>query len=149
MTREYGYGSKNIPSDFSNWIRALPYPLNSRNYDAQNLDYIWFHYQQGWLITIEEKCMGAMPRRAQQDTHSIVSQLLQLASGSTVHTLRGKRPIIYKGHYLISFENTMPENSEWVRINKRLYHDPERAVIELLTYGNLPPVDFRNGKASQ
>jgi hypothetical protein len=139
MTREWNDKDR-PPTPFSLWIRNLRYPLNSGNYDAQNLDYIWFHYRQGWFITIEEKRFGHQSRNAQSDTHSIVSQLLTLASGQSVMTMRGKRPIVYRGHYIVSFEQTTPDDSAWVRINQTLYCDPPRATIELLTYGALPPI---------
>lgn len=137
MTRKY-HDHERPPTPFSDWIRNLPYPLNSGNYDAQNLDYIWFHYRQGWLITIEEKRYGANSRKAQSDTHCIISQLLTIASNSPVRTMRGVRPIEYRGHYVVSFQNTTPDDSEWVRINDVYYQRPSEAICTLLRIGALP-----------
>lgn len=134
MTRQYR-DTERPATPFSEWIRALPYPLNSQNYDAQNLDYIWFHYRQGWFITIEEKRFGSQSQKAQQDTHNIITQLLTLASGQRVNTLRGKRPIIYKGHYRLSFERTTPDDSQWIRINEQLFYNPREIVLCLLSKG--------------
>lgn len=114
---------------FSDWIRSV---LNdSGTYDVQNLDFIRFHYRDGWLITVEEKQYGYQSSEAQRDTHNIVAQLLFVASGSKVKTWRGVRPIYYKGHYVIAFEKTNPEDSQWVRINGKLYDNPSKVVFEL------------------
>ena len=120
---------------FSDWIRVIL--DDSKNYDVENLDFIRFHYREGWLITIEEKCYGASPSMAQKDTHNIISQMLMLSSGEAVNTLRGYRPIEYKGHYIVSFEKTHPANSDWVRINGERYNDVTSAVTKLLKKGTL------------
>lgn len=119
-------------TEFSDWIRDLN---DANNYDVENLDYIRFHYREGWLITIEEKRNGRYPSPAQQDTHHIVSQMLALSSGREVETMRGKRPIEYRGHYIVSFENTNPLDSTWVKINNNQYENVVEVVTLLLTSG--------------
>lgn len=127
-----------IFTPFSRWIRNLPKPLNSEYFDCQNLDYIWFAYRAAWLVTIEEKRFGARSTAAQGDTHNIIRQLLNLASGSEVVTLRGKRKIEYRGHFVVSFEQTTPEDSAWVMVNNQRYDDPKAIIEYLLLNGKLP-----------
>lgn len=104
-------------SPFSQWLRALPSPYSSVCFDNENLDYIWFQYRAGWFITIEEKRMGAICTAAQKDTHGIVAQMLTTASGSNCETMRGNRPIEYRGHFVIRFSHTTPDDSDWITIN--------------------------------
>lgn len=106
----------NHSTEFGLWLRNQP-QLESSRFDAENLDYIWFAYRNGWLITVEEKRHGASPSNAQNDTHSIVKQMLENASGNEYKTMRGKRKIEYRGHYLIQFEKTNPDDSKWIKIN--------------------------------
>lgn len=139
MTRKDNGFQERTP--FSHWITDV---LNdSQNYDVENLDYIRFHYRDGWFVTIEEKRFGASSTPAQLDTHNIVAQLLTIASGSKVKTWRGIRPIVYKGHFVVSFEKTTPEDSSWVRINGKKYMNPRKAVTVLFKDGDLfaePPI---------
>jgi hypothetical protein len=121
---------------FSDWMRALPPPFTSANYDNENLDFIWFHYRQGWLITIEEKRYGARSTVAQLDTHHIIEQMLTNGSAAPVGTMRGVRPIEYRGHYQVVFENTTPADSTWIMVNDRLYD--KVGLMALLSTGKLP-----------
>lgn len=120
---------------FSDWLRSLSYPYNSAVFDNQNLDYIWFNYREGWLITIEEKRYGAMPTDAQADTHNIIAQMLARASGGVYKTWRGWRNIEYRGHYLVVFEKTTPNDSNWIKINRRLCSKND--LLRLLGSGRL------------
>jgi len=104
-------------SPFSSWFRELESPLSSKFFDNENLDYIWFQYRQGWLITIEEKQEGGRSTQAQTDTHNIIAQMLVLGSKSPVRTMRGVRKVEYRGHYVVSFQNTTPDDSDWIEIN--------------------------------
>lgn len=128
---------------FSQWIRDLPPPLHSGNYDCQNLDYVWNSYKgDGWLITIEEKRYGARSaEKSQRDTHNILRQMLFIASNAVVNTLRGKRPYSYRGHYEISFEKTTPLDSAWVRINGVEYDTPNETVKRLLATGKIDNIE--------
>lgn len=123
---------------FSDWIRSLEAPLDSGHADLQNLDYIWFVYRRGWFITMEEKMFGKNSSSAQSDTHNVISQLLFLGSQQPVKTMRGTRKIEYRGHYLVSFQNTTPDDSKWIRING-METKPE-AVYELLKKGSVDGV---------
>lgn len=123
---------------FSQWVRGLPPPLHSGNFDYQNLDGIWNSYRDGWYITLEEKRYGAQSdERSQRDTHNMIRQMLTIASQSVVLTLRGKRPYAYRGHYEVSFEKTSPEDSAWVKINNTQYDKPIEAVKSLLSTGRV------------
>jgi hypothetical protein len=121
---------------FSQWLRQLEAPLDSANCDCQNLDYIWFHYRPGWFITIEEKRFGATQSRAQGDTQAIIAQMLAIASGAKVETIRGIRAVGYRGHYVVSFEKTTPEDSEWVEINGIKHLNVKEVILLLLKNGN-------------
>lgn len=121
-------------SPFSDWLRQLKAPLDSGNIDNENLDHVWFHYQDpAWYITIEEKMFGACSRPAQRDTFNILAQHLKLGSVVPVDTMRDKRIVEYRGHYEIAFEKTSPEDSTWVRVNGVM--QPISAVDELLRTG--------------
>lgn len=123
---------------FSDYLRGLKDDLSSKFFDSENLDYIWFQYREGWLITIEEKMWGKTGTRAQRDTHNIVAQLLALGARSRclIKTMRGDRRIEYRGHYEISFQNTNPTDSDWFKINGILIKDTSK-VFNLLRTGKI------------
>ena len=126
-------------TEFGTWLRKKHQNIiGSQNYSAQNLDYIWHNYRSNWFITIEEKRFRRMPDIAQSDTHSIVSQLLTSASGKIVKTLRGERPAEYRGHYLIVFEKTSPEDG-WVNVNHKRVTEEE--LLTLLSTGKIEKND--------
>jgi len=120
---------------FSAWLRELGPPLDSRNISNQNLDYVWHNYRESWIITIEEKRFGAWCNRAQSDTHGIVSQMLSNSSGMQVQTLRGIRPCEYRGHYVIRFSQTTPDDSDTIIINGQPVD--KAALMRLLETGKL------------
>ena len=104
-------------TQFGNWLRTqYQREIGSQNFSAQNLDYIWHNYREGWFILIEEKRYKRMQDNSQKDTHGILSQLLSIASGSKVFTMRGQKGVEYRGYYLIVFENTTPDDG-WMNIN--------------------------------
>ena len=126
-------------SPFSNWLRSLPAPYDSSSVSLHNLDYIWHYYREDWFITIEEKQHGAHCTGAQRDTHAIVYQLLKLGSDlkrTVLSTMRGvKKQVEYRGHYVIRFENTTPDDSEWIEINKEKRNKDD--LMMLLRTGQL------------
>jgi len=138
---------------FGQWLRELEGPLSSSNFSNHNLDYIWHHYRKDWFITIEEKRNGGKCRDDQLDTHRIVYQLLRLASKILKDTKRtvlvgayGKKrraSVEYRGHFIISFENTTPDDSAWVDVKGRggrkfTGDEVKEAVLHLLEHGALP-----------
>lgn len=127
---------------FSDWMRE-ECPMDSRYADLQNLDYIWFVYRQGWFITLEEKMFGKSGSMAQKDTHNIVTQLLVVGSEAKekIKTLRGDRLIEYRGHYLVIFEQTTPDDSEWIRVNGQVV--TKDGLLLLLRNGRLPEKEAR------
>lgn len=140
MTRVYQTPSHiRSASPFSHWLRELPAPLDSATIDINDIDFVVFNYRQAWLITIEEKCYGATPSRAQRDTQHVLSQMLCAASGYEYETLRGVRRIEYRGHYEVVFERTSPRDSEWISINGVRYAREVglKALLRLLEVGNI------------
>ncbi len=124
-------------TEFGDWLRNKHQDrIGSHRFSAQNLDYIWHDYRANWLITIEEKRYGGMrsqrAQKAQKDTHGIVMQLLWRGSGSVVETMRGSRPVEYRGHYEIIFENTNPDDGGFT-ING--VPGNQDMLLELLTTG--------------
>ncbi|MFH0902264.1 MAG: hypothetical protein V2A73_16660 [Pseudomonadota bacterium] len=129
-------GEVPISTPFSLWLRALPEPHTSRRFDNQNLDYIWHCYRDHWLITLEEKRYGGQCTDAQDDTHGIVAQMLTTASGTRVRTMRGVRSKAYRGHYVVRFEKTTPDDSTWITVNGVFVTKAD--LLLLLLTGQLP-----------
>ncbi len=106
---------------FSKYLRGLQGPLSSRFYNNQNLDYIWFNYRIYWLITIEEKTNNGKSTEAQKQNHNLIRQMLASASGQEYDVSYGNKKKVamveYKGHYVIQFEKTNPDDSDWIKIN--------------------------------
>lgn len=132
MTKALSEPEKFTP--FGKWINRLNYPYNSINFDFNDVDYIWFGFKMAWFITLEEKRYGKNPTDTQKDTFNIISQLLKIASGNVVETMRGRRRIEYRGHYFIVFENTTPEDSQWIKINDIVYQGGKSAVRDAILY---------------
>lgn len=123
---------------FSQWLRDLPAPLDSSVISNQNLDYVWHNYRTpSWLILLEEKRFAGAQNAAQKDTHNIIAQLLELSSGATVKTMRDERAVEFRGYYLIVFEKTTPDDSDWVTVNGTKYDAPKETITRLLTEGRL------------
>ena len=133
-----------VGTTFSYWLRDNP-ELDSRigGFDSQNLDYIWFAYRDGWFILIEEKMFSGKQSDQQNDIHGVIRQLLQAANGTKVNSYRGRRAIEYRGYYLVQFEKTNPNDSQWIKINSEKYTKGE--LTFLLTYGKL--ISFKNLQA--
>jgi hypothetical protein len=89
--------------------------LPSAQFDAENLDYIWFAYRDGNLMLIEEKKYGAKQTPAQRDTHGIIHQALKFACArrnfERLYPGRTKS-IRYHGYHIITFENTNPQDGK-------------------------------------
>lgn len=130
-------------------------PLDSSHADLQNLDYVWFVYRRGWFITMEEKMFGKESSSAQSDTHNVISQLLFLGSKQPVKTMRGIREIEYRGHYVVSFQNTTPDNSGWIKINgtetkpEVIYELLEKGVIDGIHNGVDLPTNEKNARVGK
>lgn len=114
-------------SPFSDWLRSLPPPLNSTRISLHNLDYIWHNYIENWFITIEEKRFGARCTAAQKDTHTLLVRFLEIANDIfrltngriTTGILRRRdlKEVEYRGHYVVVFEQTNPDDSRSIEIN--------------------------------
>lgn len=112
---------------FSRWMRYLDYPNSNSQASNHNLDYVWFRYYDNWFITIEEKTHGKeydLEKRgdvSQIQSHGLIKQMLSAASGglydiSFADWSRTNEQVFYKGHYVITFENTTPDDG-WMKIN--------------------------------
>jgi hypothetical protein len=71
---------------------------------------VWHNYAENWFMTLEEKTHGAIQSQSQKDTQGIVFQMLRSASPRLCITRDGWQTITYRGHHLIVFENTTPDN---------------------------------------
>lgn len=144
-------GKIEAQTQFSSWIRKQKlhsidderFNLTSGEFSCHNLDYVWHHFRRdNWLITIEEKRRLAKVAFTQKDTHGIVAQLLNIASGSIVRNERGDRIAVeYRGHYVVRFQGDGPETSDYVMIADRRFDGTEaieRALRDLLATGRQP-----------
>lgn len=133
-------------TQFGSWLRELGYPLNSRRISVHNLDYIFHNYRENWFITLEEKRKRGRVEPSQDDTHFIVVQLLEAASGTEVLSSMREdvRHVEYRGHYIVVFENTTPDDSKWIRVTDRMKNEMQivdtDGLLYLLTTGSLPSV---------
>ncbi len=113
------------------WIRSQP-ELDSRRYgyDLEDIDriqsrqYFWHNYFYGYLALIEEKSFMRKRTFAQEDTQSVVDQMLRFASSHPackIKRLNPNRPvkIRYCGYYFIQFEHNGPEDGR-IYLNHQL-----------------------------
>lgn len=130
---------------FSLWLRDIgrqwPSHYSSRVISLQNLDYIWHNYRENWIILIEEKRHGGMINHraefAQNDTHTIVDQMLHYGSCKPVTNARGNTIMVeHRGYYKVIFENETPDDGG-ISINGNLA--TKRDLFYLLKHGTLPP----------
>lgn len=137
---------KEIPhgTPFSNWLRKLKKSeLTSTNFNNQNLDYIWYNWRKYWFITIEEKQECGKSSEAQYELHHLLKQILYegTKSGKIFNVgRRGEHSVEYRGHYLIVFQNTTPENSKYIKINGIEIREKENIpmiIKSLLEHGEL------------
>lgn len=95
---------------FSNWIRSTEIEAS-----CHDIDFVWHNYRENWFMTLEEKTHLGKMSFSQRDTQGIVFQMLRASSGRECLTARGWNPIEYRGHHIITFENTDPSNgSIWI-----------------------------------
>lgn len=94
-------------TDFSAWLRVQPeIDSKTEGFITTDIDYLWKNYKSGKWMILEEKTHGATVPRWQ-------GEFLQLIDSLGVHDK------LYKGVYLVRFENTDPDNGR-VMVNKRL-----------------------------
>jgi hypothetical protein len=132
---------RKMGTPFSIWLRQLGAPLNSQSVYNSDIDHVWWHYKGGWFITIEEKQYGAEVRKSQQEIIDIFSERLLKFAQATQKTLRGIRPVSYKGHYNIIFEKTSPLDSNYININGQNYQTTQ--LVYLLKNGELPKDEIK------
>ncbi len=125
-------------TQFSDWLRKeeLRPVIGSSMYDSQNIDYVWHSYKSDppWIITIEEKRFGARSKFPQTDTHGIIEQMLRNGSQFPVKTAKGEKLIEYRGHYVVSFQKTCPDDSEWIRISTTEFNKEGKTEVVFSTY---------------
>lgn len=121
---------------FGAWLRTKHQErIGSHRFSAHNGDYFWHDYRDSWFIFMEEKRYRGKQTKSQRDTHGIVTQLLEKASGAVVETMRGPRPVEFRGYYLIVFDKTSPEDGEFT-INGMKANEVE--LLHLLETGHMP-----------
>lgn len=124
-------------SSFSLWLRKLRCPLDSSNIFNTDIDHVWFHFRQGWFITLEEKTNGKRVASTQQEVLDIASEKMLQSNMLKHKTIRGERPIEYRGHYTIIFEKSNPTNSQWILINNHVTDTD--GLLSLLKKGRFHP----------
>jgi hypothetical protein len=138
---------ENGASAFSDWLRlseVAQLGLGSNFASVTDIDFVWFAHpiEEGWYITLEEKCMGSTTTNTQQDVLNIVSTHLLLGSQRQCQIdtwKKGLRTIEYRGHYLISFEKTNPNDSAYIKINGKKKTKDD--LIQLLRHGKVFPAE--------
>lgn len=93
-------------SDFSEWLRKQPEISSEIGFITTDIDFLWRNYKTGKWMILEKKTHGGIVERWQ-------GEFLQLLDCLGVHDP------LYKGVYLVRFENTTPDNGR-VMVNKRL-----------------------------
>ena len=101
---ECGVPSKN-GTPFSNWLRDTGISAS-----CHDIDYVWHNYRENWFMTLEEKTHNGTQTLSQKDTQGIVFQFLRSASPRKCLTIHGAQTVEYRGHHVIIFENTTPDN---------------------------------------
>lgn len=121
---------------FGLWLRD--YKTNfKKNVNIQDIDHIIYSYDENWYITLEEKTNNNQEyKRGQREMQSILSQIFTSASNTLIDTMRGKKKLEYRGHYVIVFQYHDPTDSNWVQINGQVYLGMDM-LFQLLKEGNL------------
>ncbi len=132
-----------VGTKFSKWLRNESSLDSKYGYANHNLDYVFYAFRDNWLITIEEKIENGNSTFSQRETHSVLTQMLKNGCQMPIQTSYGKKIIEYRGHYIIQFEKTNPEDSEWIKINDENYTKKE--LIFMLSFGK--PIRFSDLQA--
>lgn len=93
-------------SDFSEWLRKQPEISSEIGFVTTDIDFLWRNYKTGIWMILEEKTHGGIVERWQGEFLQLLDRL-------------GAHDPLYKGVYLVRFENTTPDNGR-VMVNKRL-----------------------------
>lgn len=119
---------------FRRWMRTRLLD-SKRGLSVTDLDAVLFHYLDGRLCLVEAKSGLADVPFSQQDTLSVLDQLLRLgaATGEPVQTARGKRRVVYEGLRVVRFSGTCPDDSQVVLLDGRPVSPEE--LIEVLNMG--------------
>lgn len=91
-------------TDFSKWLRAQPEIASEKGFITTDIDYLWRNYKTGEWMILEEKTHSAIVPRWQSEFISLVDAL-------------GLNDKLYRGAFLVRFENTDPDNGR-VLVNK-------------------------------
>ena len=105
-------------TEFGLWLREQKQIDSALGYVASNIDYIWKNYKTGEWLIIEEKRHGGKVKFYQQkifDTLDAVS----------------KNDPLYRGFYIIIFENTSPDDGS-ITINGK--PSDKKHLMDLLTF---------------
>jgi hypothetical protein len=127
--------------------------IDSKRYrlDCEDMDYVWFDYQHGNLMLLEEKQYDASPTSAQLGTFGVIDQALRHAfTDPSFRVVRqfANRPqqISYYGYHLIQFEHTSPDDGV-VRIDGRAVS--RRQLIRFLRFQWTPTIHIYREQAER
>lgn len=124
MTREAMFTAK--MTAFSAWIRENCMEASS-GLAVTNLDFILRRFDDPAnqrIMLIEEKMNWSLLTRSQARTFQLLDTVLTIYS--LAHSLN------YLGFYLVQFQNSSPEDSEWIAINtKRATPDQLRLHLNM------------------
>lgn len=126
-------------SNFSKWLSRYSQHYG-KQVNIQDIDYIIHDYNEGWYITIEEKTRGASGNDRKSFGQIRVQDFISraLTRGSIKKEVWPNRyDPEYRGHYVIVFSGTSPDDSEWISINGTTYTD-FADFHELMQTGYLP-----------
>lgn len=93
----------NHSTEFGLWLRAQKEIDSSIGYRASNLDFIWHNKETGDWLLIEEKRYRSETKEWQRKVFSLLDK-----------SIRDEK---YRGIYLLTFENTSPEDG-WMSLGK-------------------------------
>ena len=95
------------------WLRKQPALDSKFGYDREDVDIVWFRYDTGDIMIMEEKALSSWPTSAQRDTHGIIHQALEYSCQRIEFermSLNRPRHLTNWGYHVIRLENFSPED---------------------------------------
>lgn len=128
---------------FRRWMRTRLLD-SKRGLSVTDLDAVLFHYLDGRLCLVEAKSGLADVPFSQQDTLSVLDQLLRLGAGTgePVQTARGRRRVAYEGLHVVRVSGSCPDDSQVILLDGRPV-SPEELIATLNMEGG-DTVERRN-----
>lgn len=108
---------------FSRWVN------DNRNLDSYQFCLTWtdidgmmvsFRSDRVCLLLVEWKSNGSSAKRWQEKVHGFLDAILHRSHGLTIRLPREMpRRCCYHGRLFLQFQNTTPDDSDWMRCNGR------------------------------